>query len=140
MDTMLLTERTLTNRDHARLKRLLSASTADPRQAVTAALLSAMDDAELVPAGSVSPDVITMYSRVQLNELATGRQQVLTLCYPQDALPSEGFVSVLSPVGSALLGLRAGSVAAWQSPAGIELQARITAVLFQPEASGDFAL
>jgi regulator of nucleoside diphosphate kinase len=48
-------------------------------------------------------------------------------------------VSVLSPVGSALLGLRVGSIARWSTPAGDEKAAEILAILFQPESSGDYA-
>ena len=138
MDTMLLTERTLTELDHARLKRLLSA--AGPGHATSAALRMAMDDADLVPSRAIPPDVVTMYSRVRLVESGKRQQQVLTLCYPEDAEPAEGFVSVLSPVGSSLLGLRVGSLAAWQTPVGNEVRARVSAILFQPEASGDFVL
>ena len=57
---------------------------------------------------------------------------------PADAEPLAGFVSVLSPIGSALLGLRVGSVARWASPTGDEMAAEILAILFQPEASGDY--
>ena len=53
-------------------------------------------------------DVVTMYSRVELVDVHTHRRQVVTLCYPQDAEPAAGFISVLSPVGISLLGLREG--------------------------------
>jgi regulator of nucleoside diphosphate kinase len=49
-------------------------------------------------------------------------------------------VSVLSPVGSALLGMRVGSIARWSTPAGDEKAAEILAILFQPESSGDYAM
>ena len=51
-----------------------------------------------------------------------------------------GFVSVLSPVGASLLGLRVGNVARWSTPAGDERAGEILAILFQPEASGDYAM
>jgi regulator of nucleoside diphosphate kinase len=63
--------------------------------------------------------------------------QVVTLCYPQDAEPAAGFISVLSPVGISLLGLRA-DVARWQTPHGEECAAVIECIQFQPEASGDY--
>lgn len=140
MDTLLLTERTLTDLDHARLKRLLAGTPAGPGQATSAALRMAMDNADLVPSRTVQPDVVTMYSRVLLVDSNKNQCQMLTLCYPEDAEPAEGFVSVLSPVGSALLGLRVGSLAAWQTPSGDEVRARVSAILFQPEASGHFVL
>ena len=87
----------------------------------------------------MGPDVVTMYSQVVLQDTQTGQRNTLTLCYPADAEPAVGFVSVLSPVGSALLGLRVGSVARWSTPAGDEKAAEILALLFQPESSGDYA-
>ena len=80
-----------------------------------------------------------MYSQLMLRDLQTGQRRELTLCYPADAQPAAGRVSVLSPVGASLLGLTVGSVAHWSTPAGEERQAQIVALLFQPEASGDYA-
>jgi regulator of nucleoside diphosphate kinase len=62
----------------------------------------------------------------------------VTWCYPDDAEPSQGFISVLSPLGASLLGLQAGDVAQWRTPFGEQRTARIVEVLFQPEASGDY--
>jgi regulator of nucleoside diphosphate kinase len=73
-----------------------------------------------------------------LADLATGSEYSLTLCYPADADPAAGRVSVLSPVGASLLGLRVGEVARWQGPAGDTHAAEVVALLFQPEASGDY--
>lgn len=63
---------------------------------------------------------------------------MVTLCYPQDAEPAAGFISVLSPVGISLLGLWAGDVARWQTPHGEECAAVIESIQFQPEATGDY--
>jgi regulator of nucleoside diphosphate kinase len=141
MESMLLQqERTLTGLDHARLIRLLPRAGSVASEAGIAALQAAIDNAELVASNTVSPDIVTMYSRVQLEEPATGRRHVFTLCYPPDAEPAEGFVSVMSPVGASLLGLRVGAMARWQTPGGQQVQAEVRALLFQPEASGDFTL
>lgn len=70
----------------------------------------------------------------------TLQRNTLTLCYPADAEPAVGFVSVLSPVGSALVGLQVGSVARWSLPAGDDKAAEILAILFQPESSGDYSM
>lgn len=93
-----------------------------------------------MPSREVGPDVVTMYSQVLLQDSQTGQRNTLTLCYPTDAEPAVGFVSVLSPVGSALLGMRVGSIARWSTPAGDEKAAEILAILFQPESSGDYAM
>jgi regulator of nucleoside diphosphate kinase len=133
-----LTERTLTELDHVRLARLtrhLGDASPSPLEGL---IDDVLDSAELVPSRAVSPDIVTMYSQVELADVATGQRQRLTVCYPSDAEPSAGFVSVLSPVGAALIGRRVGSIARWQTPNGEEGAAEVVALLFQPEASGDY--
>lgn len=140
MEAVIL-ERTLTELDHVRLLNLLRRDTrgeGSPQQA--RAIEEVMDASSLVPSREVAPDVVTMNSRVLLQDTQNGQRNTLTLCYPADAEPAVGFVSVLSPVGSALLGLRVGSVARWATPAGDEKAAEILAILFQPESSGDYAM
>ena len=138
---VLTLERTLTELDHVRLVNLVrrdrrSDAAATPRLAIEHVL----DACAIVASRQAPPDVVTMYSQVMLQDTETGQRSKLTLCYPADAEPSAGFVSVLSPVGVSLLGLTVGSVARWSTPAGEERAAEILAILFQPEASGDFAL
>ena len=94
--------------------------------------------AEQVASPAVPPDVVTMYSQIDLLEAGADRPRRLTLCYPQDAEPAQGFISVLSPLGASLLGLRVGARARWRTPQGEQRQARVLAILFQPEASGDY--
>ena len=88
-------ERTLTELDHVRLTRLLQRQPAEP--AVIGELL---DVAQVVPSRAVGPDVVTMYSQVLLRDAADGTPSKITLCYPADAEPAAGFVSVLSPVAA----------------------------------------
>lgn len=131
LSTTLRSERLLSELDHVRLQRLGSATWPE-------ALNDLMEAPELVPPREVPPDVVTMYSMVALADLDGGPERRLTLTYPQDAEPARGFVSVLSPVGASLLGLRVGDVARWHTPDGREHAARVVALLFQPEASGDY--
>jgi len=134
-------ERTLTELDHVRLLNLLrrdARGDGSPQQ--IHAIEDVLDASALVPSREVAPDVVTMYSQVLLQDTQTEQRNTLTLCYPADAGPAIGFVSVLSPVGSALLGLRVGSMARWSTPAGDEKAAEILAILFQPESSGDYAM
>lgn len=126
-------ERTLTELDFARLRKRVGA-----RPPLWLAEL--LDAADIQDGRSVSPDTVTMYSTVRCEDIHTGLQQTLTVCYPEDAEPQAGFVSVLSPVGCSLLGLRVGDVAHWHPPQGEDGAARVLAVLFQPEASGDYLL
>jgi regulator of nucleoside diphosphate kinase len=131
-------ERTLTRTDHVRLTRLLSQEGAGLPGAE--AIQDMLDICDLVASPEVPATVVTMYSQVLLQDAAGGGEPYkLTLCYPADAEPAAGFISVLSPVGSALLGLRVGEVARWCTAGGATGAARIVSVLFQPEASGDYA-
>ena len=125
--------RTLTELDHVRLEALLRRHPGSG-----AALADCLDAADLVPSREIGPDVVTMYSQLLLADPADGSRRQLTLAYPDDADPERGFISVLSPLGSALLGLRVGDVARWRTPAGDERALEIVALLFQPEASGDY--
>ena len=134
-------ERTLTELDHVRLLNLHrrdARGEGSPQQ--VRVIEDVLDASALVPSREVAPDVVTMYSQVLLQDTQTGQRNTLTLCYPADADPAVGFVSVLSPIGSALLGLRVGSIAHWSTPAGDERAAEILAILFQPESSGDYAM
>lgn len=138
---VLTLERTLTELDHVRLLTLLRRDArGEGRPAQLQAIESMLYASALVPSREVAPDVVTMHSQVLLQDTQTSQRHTLTLCYPTDAEPAMGFVSVLSPVGSALLGLRVGSVARWPTPTGDEKAAEILAILFQPESSGDYAM
>lgn len=138
---VLALERTLTELDHVRLLNLArrdrrSDGLPTPRLAIEQVL----DACAVVPSRQIPPDVVTMYSQVVLQDLESGQRSRLTLCYPADAEPAAGFVSVLSPVGASLLGQTVGNVARWSTPAGDERAAEVLAILFQPEASGDYAM
>lgn len=131
MQTPFFPERVLTELDHARLNKLGSAQLpqdlADELQAV-----------DLVSSQEIAPDVVTMNSELELVLPGQARRQRLTLCYPRDAQPSAGRISVLSPIGMALLGRRVGDTISWSMPNGEVCQAELAALLFQPEASGDY--
>lgn len=134
-------ERTLTELDHVRLLNLLRRDSRDEGSTLPwNALADLLDASDLVPSTEVSADIITMHSQVELRDVQTGQRTTLTLCYPMGADAAAGLVSVLTPVGSALLGMRVGSVARWNSPGGDERAAEIVAVLFQPESSGHYAM
>ena len=140
MEVMTL-ERTLTELDHVRLLNLMRRE-AHAEGAFPAAdvMNDVLADCHVVPSRDVDPDVVTMGSKLVLHEPQTGQQTLMTLCYPADAEPAVGRVSVLSPVGSALLGLRIGSTARWLTPDGEPKAAYLMAILFQPESNGDYAM
>jgi len=84
-------------------------------------------------------DVVTMNSRVRLTDLDSGAELVYTLVFPPDADFKAGRISVLAPIGTALLGERVGAEIQWEVPAGIR-RLRIEELLYQPEAAGDYHL
>lgn len=127
----------VTNLDRKRLAVVATGEGHDPRD--VADLLGELDRAEVVPAEQVAPDVVTMNSRVRLLDLADGSHHEYTLVYPGAADFAAGRISVLAPVGTALLGYRVGDEIAWPVPGG-ERRLRIEEVLYQPEASGEFHL
>ena len=130
-------ERVLTDLDHVRLASLSSRGSRD-RLPSSLGIEAVLDDALVVPSRRVASDIVTMYSQVLLRFVDDGIKRKLTLCYPQDAEPQFGFVSVLSPVGLSLLGQPVGAMVNWESPDGTERMAEVDAILFQPEASGDY--
>lgn len=134
-------DRTLTELDLVRLKSLIQrhrhAGVAPDRMD---ALEDMLDQASVVPSTQVLPDLVTMCSRVVVQDAATAARHTLTICYPPDADPQRGFVSALSPVGWSLLGLRIGERARWLTPAGEQKEAEIVAIEFQPEASGEYTM
>ena len=130
-------ERILTELDHVRLVALCGRGPKD-RSSPGSGIDAVLDDARVVPSRNVDPDVVTMYSQVLLRVADDGTPRKLTLCYPEHAEPQQGFVSVLSPIGLGLLGQQVGSTVYWASPDGTRRMAEVDAILFQPEASGDY--
>ena len=134
-------ERTLTELDHVRITKLFPRVKVDGTpQSQALPIEHLLDWALVVPAREVSPDVVTMYSQVLLRNLETNERSTFTLCYPAHANLTANLVSVLSPVGWSLLGLKAGAIARWTTPSGEQGAAEILAVLFQPESSGDYTM
>src|SRR6478672_8717134 len=99
-----------------------------------AVLEQELDRAQMLSPGETPPEVVTMNSRVRLNNLTTGAEMTYTLVFPKDADLTAGRISVLAPIGTAILGYRAGDVIAWSVPGG-KRKFRIEEVLYQPEAA-----
>lgn len=98
-----------------------------------AALAGELQRARVVPRAEIPPDVVTMGSTVRLADLETGEQETYTLVYPDEADIEENKLSVLAPIGTALLGYRAGDEVEWPVPAGVR-RFRVEEVLFQPQS------
>ena len=127
----------VSSRDLARLEALLDSPVLS-RHPAALALMDELNRAEILPPEQIPADVVTMHSRVECEDVASGEDHVLTLVYPNEADFERGRVSVLAPVGSALLGLSVGQTIDWQAPGGRSLKLRVKSVRYQPEAAGDF--
>jgi len=99
-----------------------------------ATLEEELDRAHVVSPSQVPADVITMNSKVCVTDLDTGDALTYTLVFPRDADVAQGKISVLAPIGTAILGYRAGDVIVWKVPGG-ERRLRVEAILHQPEAA-----
>jgi regulator of nucleoside diphosphate kinase len=97
-----------------------------------------LDRAVIVSPFVISPDVVTMQSRVRVRDLNANQDSTYTLVFPRDADFNQGKISVLAPVGTAILGSRVGDVMEWKVPGGSR-KLRIEEVLYQPERAGRVA-
>ena len=94
--------------------------------------------ANIVEPPEMPPAVVTMNSKVRFVVEDTGRKFELTLCYPHDLDGQPDKISILAPIGSALLGLAVGQSIEWPLPGGKLAHVRIEDVLYQPERAGDY--
>ena len=91
--------------------------------------------AVIVPRGEIPRDVVTMNSRVVFENETTGERREVTLVYPGEADIDAGRISILVPVGTALLGLRVGQSIDWELPSGEKQRYRVIEVPYQPESA-----
>jgi len=103
------------------------------------ALKDELDRATVVSSQDVPPEVVTMNSRVLLRDTDTSEERTVTVVFPKDADLAAGSISVLAPVGTAVLGYREGALVEWPVPSGTK-RFRIEKILYQPEAAGDLDL
>ncbi|MGH7785896.1 MAG: nucleoside diphosphate kinase regulator [Candidatus Binatia bacterium] len=114
--------------DFERLESLIAASGKRRDAAAMVALQGELDRARVVEAEAIPHDVVKMRSRVRFVDESTGAAETVTLVYPFEADATRGYVSVLAPLGSALIGLRIGQAVAWPMPNGSVRQLRVLAV------------
>jgi regulator of nucleoside diphosphate kinase len=98
-----------------------------------------LDRAEVVESKDIPRDVITMRSKVRLKDLVSGESNTYSLVFPTEADFSEGKISVLAPIGTAILGYRQGDTIEWSVPSGLR-KLKVEEVLYQPEAAGNHNL
>jgi regulator of nucleoside diphosphate kinase len=126
----------ITEQDFERLA-LLILHSSGPNAAI---LEEELGRAEVVSQKKIPNDVVTMNSVVTFVSRETGKESEIKLVYPKDADVTKGHVSVLAPVGVALIGLRVGQSIDWPMPNGQSRQLAVTGIKYQPEANGDWEL
>jgi regulator of nucleoside diphosphate kinase len=132
----------ITEVDRQRLERLVEIAGERDRRAeheYLRKLEHELDRAETVAPEEVPGDLITMRSKVRLKDMNTGEEMVYTLVFPTEADSGDGKISVLAPIGTAMLGYRVGDLIEWQVPSGLR-RLKVEELLYQPEAAGDYNL
>jgi regulator of nucleoside diphosphate kinase len=127
----------LTQQDLDRLFDLVEAYSAGSAGRRFEQLESELARAVIVPRDQIPNDVVTMNSRVVFENETTGERMEIKLVYPREADIDAGKISILVPVGTALLGLRVGQSIDWALPSGDRHRYRVVAVPYQPETAGD---
>ena len=128
----------VTSDDRKRLQALLSRPTDTMDRDDVSDLVAEVQRAVVVPASEIPPDVITMNSRARLLDLDQLTTLDYTVVYPEDADFAAGRISVVAPIGAAMLGYRVGDEIEWVVPSGPR-RLRVEAILYQPESAGDFS-
>jgi len=128
--------------DQQRLQALIAAclEKADAaEQRVVEPLATVLDRATIVQAGEIPEDVVTMNSIVRLRDLDSGKARVYALTFPADSNETEGRMSILDPLGAAMLGSRVGGVVEPALAAGPK-RFRVETLIYQPERTGHYSL
>jgi regulator of nucleoside diphosphate kinase len=131
----------ITEYDYTRLRSLISdLSHTDYRGSeYIDSLVRELEEATVVAPKEVPPDVITMNSQFKVLDLDSRDEWTYTLVFPEDANLDEDKISVLAPIGTAMLGYRVGDTIECKVPAGM-LRMQVKEIIYQPEASGDYHL
>lgn len=104
---------------------------------IAVALNAELDRADIVTPEEIPADVVSMNSQVTFIDLKNGEELTRTLVYPASAKDSTLHISVMAPIGAALLGLKVGDEISWTLPNGTETQIKVKALVYQPEAAGE---
>ena len=125
----------LTQADLDRLFDLVETYSAGPGADRLQQLERELVRAVVVPRDEIPADIVTMNSRVVFEDETTGERREITLVYPKQADIASGKISVLVPVGTALLGVRIGQSIDWELPNGAKHRYKVVAIPFQGDPS-----
>lgn len=139
MNTSINTHRpsiTVSTLDAERIEALLASDSYKNLTGIDA-LEDELARANIVEPSEIPSGLVTMNSKVRFVDETTNEEHSVTLVYPGPNNPPDA-LSILAPVGIALLGLSVGQSISWQVPDGRELRLRVLDVAYQPEASGEY--
>ncbi|MDX7990610.1 nucleoside diphosphate kinase regulator [Xenorhabdus littoralis] len=102
------------------------------------ALNEELDRAEIVPPVDIPADVVTMNSEIRFIDLGSNEERIRTLVYPASLKDSTKQLSVMAPLGAALLGLRVKDEIIWELPNGEKTRIKVLEIIYQPEAAGEY--
>ena len=131
----------VTDTDRDRLEKLLLGTRqwSSRDKAHLQALEEELDKAHTVESREIPGDVVTMRSQVRVRDMKSGAEMDISVVFPSEADSEQGKISVLAPIGTALLGYRVGDVVEWKVPGGIR-RLKVERILYQPEAAGHYHL
>lgn len=131
----------ITNYDMKRLRELIMVARefGNGGKKYLSDLENELDNGVVVDSREVPQDVITMNSKVLLRDINTQKEMICSLVFPDDSNADQGKISILAPIGTALLGYKVGDIIGWKVPAGLT-KLKVEEILYQPEAAGDYHL
>lgn len=128
----------ITDSDMARLRELINSAREFGKEdeKYLRELEKELDRGKVIKTKDIPPNIITMHSEVFLRDMDSNEEIIYRLVFPEHADPGRGWVSILTPIGTALIGFKVGDVIEWEVPAGIT-KLKVEKILYQPEAAGD---
>lgn len=126
----------VTEKDYQRIKNLLDRQDSEEVENLELEI----DRAKIISDDMVPADLVTMNSKVRYLNVQDNKESTATLVYPSEARSEDGKISILAPLGAALLGLRVNQEINWMFPDGKTRTLRIVEVVYQPEAQGHWHL
>ncbi len=129
----------ISKKDYARLKQLVDIKDMKSKSGgeYIQRLYIELERAKKVAPEKIDPDVVTMNTVIDFVDVATKKSRQVKLVYPEQADMNKGWVSILAPIGTALLGYRRGDIIEWDVPTGRK-QFMIKDIIYQPEANGNY--
>ncbi|MYM28592.1 nucleoside diphosphate kinase regulator [Duganella sp. CY15W] len=127
---------TISSLDAERIEALIHATR--PETATSRGLLAELTRADILEPEEMPHDVVTMNSTVRFEITGTDEVRTLTLAYPKDMAQQPDSISILTPIGAALLGLSVGDTIDWPRPDGQLVKVRLLDILYQPERAGEY--